>query len=89
MRVWPACGGPDILCGRDYGGSVQGGVIVLEPRQRLPEGQAVDVIPLQPPPPAADEDDLPGAGLWQDRTDLGDTAEAALELRRATDQRSR
>jgi hypothetical protein len=69
----------------EYRGTVQGGVVVVEAGAILPEGQMVDVTPV----PSAVDGDLPAAGLWRDRTDLGETAEVARELRRATNDRGR
>jgi len=33
--------------------------------------------------------DLPGFGLWRDRNDLPDTAQASLQLRRDMEQRTK
>jgi hypothetical protein len=65
-----------------FRGTVQGGVIRLVGAV-LPDGQVVDVTPVPPVPPPP----LPAAGLWADRTDLGETAEASLELRRLAESR--
>ncbi len=62
---------------------------MLEPGVLLPEGQRVEVIPLTPSAEVGDDDDLPGAGLWRDRAELGDSAAVASELRQATSDRAR
>ena len=63
--------------------TVQGGVIRLV-GTALPDGQVVDVTPVPPPLPPPP---LPAAGLWADRTDLGETGEASLALRRLAESR--
>jgi len=59
---------------------------VFRPTEKvdLPESTSVVFEPRLVP----DDQDLPGFGLWQDRTDLPDAAEASLQLRRAMERRS-
>jgi hypothetical protein len=70
----------------DYRGTVKGGVIVLDPGVSLPEGQGVVVTPAVTT--STNLDELPGAGMWGDRTDIGDTTQWALDLRRAMERRN-
>jgi hypothetical protein len=68
-----------------YRGVVKGGVIVLEPNVHLAEGQTVEVTEITE---AADvSNELPGAGLWRDRTDLKDSADESLRIRRSMEHR--
>ena len=64
---------------------VKSGVVVLEPNAHLAEGQNVEVIEITEVNPSSDE--LPGAGLWGDRTDLGNSAHESLRLRRSMERR--
>ena len=69
-----------------YRGIVKNGVVIVEQGARIPEGTPVQVVPL-------DEDackggELPAFGLWRDRTDLPDSAEASLKLRAQTERRN-
>jgi hypothetical protein len=68
-----------------YRGKVSNGVIVLE-EGSLPEGTPVDITPRD----AADQsraDDLPGFGIWRDREDMTDSAQASLDLRAKAEAR--
>jgi len=68
-----------------YRGIVRGGVVVPEDGVILPEGAEVEIS-------AADltstSDSVPGFGLWRDRPDMTDSAEASLRLRREAEKRS-
>ena len=67
----------------DYQGTVRGGVVLLDSPASLPDGVVVTVTPVDPPTiPPTIPPTLPAAGLWRDRTDLGDSADASLRLRR-------
>jgi hypothetical protein len=71
-----------------FRGTFQQGVIVLADGQKLEEGQEVVVLPLQSATVPAPQEELPGFGLWRDRTDLPeDSAEAGEMLRRMTEER--
>jgi hypothetical protein len=70
-----------------YRGVIKDGVVVLADGGTLPEGQVVDVTPIPLAAAELDNDDFPGFGLWKDRTDLGDTGEYSLKLRRAMEER--
>jgi hypothetical protein len=69
-----------------YRGTVKNGIVVLEGGVKLPDGQSVEVTTLPANSPTAN--DLPGFGLWQDRTDLTDAAEDSLRLRKAIEHRA-
>ncbi len=66
-----------------YRGVVKSGVVVLEPNAHLAEGQAVEVTLTDP----ATTDVLPAAGLWRDRTDIADSVEESVRLRRSIENR--
>ena len=70
-----------------FRGTVKNGVIVLEPGAKLPEGQSVEVIEL--PADASAASGIPGFGLWKDRGEFTDAAEASRQLRRDIENRSR
>jgi hypothetical protein len=70
-----------------YRGTVKNGIVVLEAGVELPEGQPVEVVTL--PETAAATSDLPGFGLWRDRTELESAAEESLRLRRETERLER
>ena len=70
-----------------YRGIVAQGVIVVTDGSSLPEGQVVDVTLVPAAECPAEPEDLPGFGLWKDRTDIGDTAEFAARLRRSMEER--
>jgi hypothetical protein len=61
-----------------YRGIVSNGVVVLE-GEKPPEGTVVEITPVVPAPKSFAE--LPGFGIWRDRTDLPeDSAEASKVL---------
>ena len=68
-----------------YLGIVRKGVIVLDGDAQLPEGTAVEVRPV-----ATDGNSLlqhPARGVWHDRSDMSDPAEASLRLRKQLEAR--
>ena len=69
-----------------YRGTVKNGVVVLEDGTALPEGAAVEVTAIGSAGSQAGA--LPGFGLWRDRQDLGEAADAARRLRRQVEQRA-
>jgi hypothetical protein len=74
-----------------YRGVVKDGVVVVTDGGELPEGQLVEVTPVpllaRVPDATPETDDFPGFGLWKDRTDMGDTSEFSLKLRRSMEER--
>lgn len=68
-----------------YRGVVKNGVIVLDDSERLPDGTVVEVSP------ASNGDrprfGNPAFGMWADRTDMTDSAEASRALRRSIERR--
>ena len=68
-----------------YRGIVQNGVIVLDGGATLAEGTAVQIRAL-------DENGKsllchPALGIWRQRADLGDSAEASRRLRKQLEER--
>lgn len=70
-----------------YRGIVQNGVIVLDGGAKLADGTAVQIRALD------DKGDSllshPAMGIWRERTDLGDSAEASRQLRKQLEERQR
>lgn len=66
-----------------YTGRVRNGVVLLDDGTPLPEGARVEVFTVSEEGPVS----LPAFGLWRDRSDMTDSAEASLSLRRATERR--
>ena len=62
-----------------YRGQVKNGVVVLE-GSHLPEGTEVEVVPLKDR--GSSLANHPAFGMWKDRTDIADSAEYSLKLRR-------
>ena len=72
-----------------YRGIVKNGVIVIEAGGELPDGQVVDVTTVSTTAPRGDSktENLPAFGLWKDRGEWSDSAEAARQLRQMTESR--
>jgi hypothetical protein len=72
-------------------GTVKNGVVVLEPGAELPEGAAVEVVAIGAGAKAValTSEDLPAFGLWRDRSEFADSADASLELRRQIERRAK
>ena len=59
-----------------YRGIVSNGIVVIEGEKPV-DGTVVEIVPVNKMP-----EDLPGFGMWRDRTDLPhDSAEASRVLR--------
>ena len=65
-------------------GTVRDGVIIPDTGIVLPEGQTVEI---RWPDSGAAGLDLPGFGIWRDREDMTDSAQAALDIRRRMERR--
>jgi hypothetical protein len=74
-----------MIISMSYRGTIKNGVVVVEAGVRLPEGQTVVVTTV--PEISTEAADLPAFGIWSDRKDLGDPAEASFRLRRETERR--
>ena len=68
-----------------YRGIMSKGLVVLQDDAVLPDGTLVDVTPVSDTSENLAE--LPAFGIWRDREDLGDSAEASLKLRRQVELR--
>ena len=68
-----------------YRGTVHNGVVELEGEANIAEGTPVQVIPVQAGPNSLAR--LDAFGIWRDRDDLGDSAEAARRLRERSERR--
>jgi len=62
-------------------GTVHHGVVELEGEATLAEGTPVQVIPVQTGPESLAN--MEAFGVWRDRDDFGDSAEAAGAIRAA------
>ena len=70
-----------------YRGIISKGTVVLQDEAALPDGTFVEVTPVSD---AADNlGQLPAFGIWRDRSDLGDAAEASLKLRKLVELRDK
>jgi hypothetical protein len=69
-----------------YRGIFKSGVVVLDPNLHLAEGQAVEVVEIAEQSSTVDA--LPAAGLWRDRTDIADSGDESLRLRRSIEDRT-
>ena len=65
-----------------YTGVMNNGVVIIE-GNRPPNGTRVEVKPVTPETRNAE---LPGFGIWKDRADMADSAQAARELRHRSEQ---
>jgi hypothetical protein len=69
-----------------YRGTVKNGVVVLDAEAALPEGIAVEVVPVVRR--GRRLRGLPAFGLWRRRRELPDSAVAARRLRRRLERRN-
>jgi hypothetical protein len=67
-----------------YSGVVKNGVVELEGPEKLPDGQRVEVTPVTA---TTGDTTLPAFGLWRDRTDISDSADASRKLREQIERR--
>jgi hypothetical protein len=70
-----------------YRGIISKGVVVLPDEAGLPDGTLVEVKPVTESSDNLGE--LPAFGIWRDRSDLGDSAEASLKLRESLECRDK
>jgi hypothetical protein len=70
-----------------YRGIISDGVVVLQDKPDLPDGTVVEVRPISEPDASLEA--LPAFGMWRDRKEMDDPAEASLTIRRQVERRGK